>query len=211
MIEKKILQLPKPIHKSKESLEELMKKRKTFRTFSKKELDLPVLSQLLWSLQGITFIEKEVDKEPIYHRAAPSAGRSYPITIYTVSSAGFQEFNPIKHELILLVEKDLRKNLAEAPFTMSNKEAIENAPLVIVLTINNNQVAKITPLLERAVQYAFLEVGHAVQNLLLQATALNLGVCTMTSFDLTRVYDVLQIPREYRPVYLLPIGFGEIK
>ncbi|MFX1250911.1 MAG: nitroreductase family protein [Promethearchaeota archaeon] len=52
-----------------------------------------------------------------------------------------------------------------------------------------------------------LEAGHATQNLILQAACHRLGVCTITSYQLGSVYESLKLPREHRPIYLLPIGF----
>jgi len=70
----KMIKLPQPNYQGI-TLEEAIKKRRSVRSYSKKALTLPQVSQLLFAAQGIT--------GSIYGhelRAAPSAGALYPIS-----------------------------------------------------------------------------------------------------------------------------------
>ena len=58
----------------------------------------------------------------------------------------------------------------------------------------------------RAERYAHMEAGHAVQNLLLQATALGLGGVPMGAFDDAEVARTLDLPPGESPLYLIPVG-----
>jgi len=207
MKDQKILKLPKPQLKGKMTIEEGLKFRRTIRKFSDKEIDLPVISQLLWALQGITNIEKTPRGKNLLHRAAPSAGRTYSLEVYLACSKGLYRYEPRRHILSLLNEEDLRANLSEAAMTPSNKEAIKTAPLTIILAVDNEKALKATPLMENVVRFVHLEAGHAAQNLILQAISLGLGVCTMTSYNVAKVYETLKLPLNHRPIYLLPVGF----
>jgi SagB-type dehydrogenase family enzyme len=60
---------------------------------------------------------------------------------------------------------------------------------------------------DRAWRYVNLEAGHAAQNLMLQATALGLGGVTVGAFDDNAVMDLLGLPADHRPLYLLPVGY----
>ena len=105
-------------------------------------------------------------------------------------------------------QKDLQQALAEAPYYADlNKQAIAIAPLKIILAVDNLKALKVTPLMENAIRFIHLEAGHATQNLLLQATALKLGTCTITSFQLGTVYEALHLPGNLRPIYLITIGY----
>ncbi|RLI69168.1 MAG: hypothetical protein DRP02_11140 [Candidatus Gerdarchaeota archaeon] len=105
-------------------------------------------------------------------------------------------------------QKDLQQALAEAPYYADlNKQAIAIAPLKIILAVDNLKALKVTPLMENAIRFIRLEAGHATQNLLLQATALKLGTCTITSFQLGTVYEALHLPENQRPIYLITIGY----
>jgi nitroreductase len=51
-----------------------------------------------------------------------------------------------------------------------------------------------------------MEVGHAAENLLLQAVALELGAVVIGAFDDDEVADVLGLPDDQAPLYLIPVG-----
>jgi len=202
-----VLKLPKPRFKGKIALEEAMTLRRTTRSLSEKEVSQHDVSQVLWALQGVTHIERSSKEGKILHRAAPSAGKTYPLEVYLASSKGFFRYEAQRHGLSLIRQDDVRGDLSEAAITALNKEAIRVAPLTIILAADNEKALRATPVMENAVRFAHLEAGHATQNLLLQAVCLGLGVCTVTSFNIGKVYDALKIPPNHRPIYLLPIGY----
>jgi SagB-type dehydrogenase family enzyme len=61
---------------------------------------------------------------------------------------------------------------------------------------------------QRSIRYAYLEAGHAAQNLLLQATALGLAGVPIGAFRDEEVQSALSLPSEQTPVYLIPVGVG---
>ena len=207
MKEQKILKLSHPRFTGSMPIEEAFKLRRTIRRFSSKEIDLSVISQLLWALQGITYVEGAPGEEKIFHKSAPSAGRSYPLEVYVAFSMGLYLYEPRKHVLRLISSTDIRDKLSEAAMTPLNKEAIKTTPLTIILTADNQKALKATPLMESAVRFVHLEAGHATQNLILQAVSLGLTVCTITSYNIATVYEALKLPLDHRPIYILPIGF----
>jgi nitroreductase len=71
-----IIKLPSPQLEGKVSLEETILRRRSIRRYRREPLDLPQLSQILWSAQGITGARG--------FRAAPSAGATYPLEIFVV-------------------------------------------------------------------------------------------------------------------------------
>jgi len=205
----RVFELPSPRTEGEMSIEVTFKLRKTTRTLSATEIDLSIISQLLWALQGITWGEKSSKGKKTLHRAAPSAGRTFPLEVYLTLSNGLFQYEPERHVLLRLNGNDAREELSNAAITPLNKEAIKTAPLTIVLTANNKKALSATPLLENALRFVHLEAGHATQNLLLQATALGLGACTITSYNVGTVYETLKIPLDNRPIYLIPIGLPE--
>ena len=207
MTKQRILKLSQPRFKGGMSIEEVFRFRRTIRRFSSKEIDLSAISQLLWALQGTTYVENLPGDEKILHKATPSAGRAYPLEVYIVFSTGLYHYEPRKHTLHLISDENIRDKLSEAAVTPLNKEAIKTAPLTIVLAVDNRRALKATPLLENALRFVHLEAGHATQNLILQAVSLGLGVCTITSYQIATVYEALKLPRDHRPIYILPIGF----
>ena len=201
--------MPPPKTKGNMSIEEALRLRRTVRTLSAKEIEWPAISQLLWALQGVTWVEEPPEGKNIYHRAAPSAGKTFPLEIYVALKNGLFRYDPRKHVLRQLKVKDVRSELSKAASSQLNKEAVEKAPLTVVVTADNKRALKATPLLENAFRFVHLEAGHAAQNLILQATSLGLGACTITSYNTAIVYEALEIPYEHRPIYLIPIGLPE--
>jgi SagB-type dehydrogenase family enzyme len=204
-----MLRLPPPKTKGEMSLEEALSLRKTVRALSDEEIDLPAVSQLLWALQGVTWVEKPSKGKSVSHRTAPSAGKTFPLEIYVALKKGLFRYESRRHALCQLKEKDVRIELSKAAFTQLNKEAIQKAPLTIIVTADNIRALKATSLLENAVRFVHLEAGHATQNLILQATSMGLGACTITSYNIAAIYEALEIPYNHRPIYLIPIGMPE--
>jgi SagB-type dehydrogenase family enzyme len=58
----------------------------------------------------------------------------------------------------------------------------------------------------RASRYMYLEAGHAAQNLLLEAVALDLGGVPIGAFTDASVARILKLPSGCSPIYLIPIG-----
>ena len=57
-----------------------------------------------------------------------------------------------------------------------------------------------------AEEYVQIEVGHASQNILLQAAGLGLAAVPVGSLDPSRVADTLALPPDQTVLYLIPVG-----
>ncbi len=60
---------------------------------------------------------------------------------------------------------------------------------------------------KRARRYVQLEAGHASENILLQAVALELGTVVVGAFDDHEVQRVLDLPVEHEPLLVISVGF----
>jgi SagB-type dehydrogenase family enzyme len=58
----------------------------------------------------------------------------------------------------------------------------------------------------RGIQYVHMEAGHAAQNVLLMAVALNLGAAVVGAFDDERVASAIGLADGETPLYLVPVG-----
>jgi SagB-type dehydrogenase family enzyme len=194
-MESSVVKLPEPKRGGNISLEETLAKRRSQRSFTSQNLSLEQISQLLWAAQGIT-------EEASGKRTAPSAGALYPLELYLVSEEAVYHYRPLGHELEKTLEDDLRSQLCEAAWGQS---AVEGAPIDIVITA----VYKRTEVKYggRAARYVHLEAGHAAQNIHLQAVALGLGSVPIGAFSDDRVQEVLSLPRDHKPLYIIPVGY----
>ena len=59
---------------------------------------------------------------------------------------------------------------------------------------------------QRELKYIFTEVGHAAQNVCLQAVSLELGTEVIGAFSDRNLVKILKLPENDLPVYIMPIG-----
>lgn len=191
--------LPPPNLEGNVSLEQALQERRSIREYSNASLDLREVSQILWSAQGITHGDG--------YRTAAAAGALYPLEIYLVSgdvsglSAGIYRYRPKRHELELIRTGDVRARLSAAAL---NQTWMRNAPAVIAITAVHERTAKKYG--RRASRYIHMEVGHAAQNVYLQATALDLATVLVGAFEDLEVQKILGMPDDHVPLGLMPLG-----
>jgi SagB-type dehydrogenase family enzyme len=194
-----VMELPGPKHDSTVSLEQTLLQRRSVRSYTEQLLTLEDVSQLLWAAQGIT--------EPGGFRTAPSAGALYPLEVYVVAGdvqglyPGVYHYIPDGHQVIKILDGDKRIDLADAAL---GQESVRNGAVVFVFTgIYERTTTKYG---ERGVMYVHIELGHAAQNLCLQATAMGLGAVTIGAFYDEQVADLLALTEEEQPLYIIPVG-----
>ena len=185
---------PKPATRRKRSVEEVLAARRSVREFTDAALGEQEIAQLCWAAQGIT------DPKQGF-RTAPSAGATYPLELYVVTADRVRRHVPDKHELVEHLKGDVRRRLRQAAL---DQRWVESAPAVFVIAADVQRTARRYG--QRAERYVLIEVGHAAQNLLLQAEALGLGGVSVGAFEDDRVGEVLWLPQGQRPLYLLPVG-----
>jgi SagB-type dehydrogenase family enzyme len=191
--------LPEPRYDSDVSVEEAILQRRSIRDYADKPLTLPEVAQLLWAAQGIT--------DPSGYRAAPSAGATYPLEIYAVIgnvegvTQGIYQYEPEKHQLLKVVDGDKRQALAVAAV---DQDFVAQAPLNIVITAIYERTTDRYG--QRGIRYVDMEAGHAAQNVYLQAVALNLGTVVIGAFHDDQVAEILELPDDEIPLYIMPVG-----
>ncbi len=181
------------------SVEEALQERRSIREFSRDGLELDDVGQLLWAAQGTTGRRG--------YRSAPSAGGLYPLEIYLVAgdiaglSPGVYRYRPKEHDLVFVAGEDRRKPLASAALS---QRWVRRAPAVLVITaVYERTTVKYG---QRGRRYVHMEVGHAAQNVYLQATAQGLGTVMVGAFDDKEVQKVLSLPADHEPLGLMPVG-----
>lgn len=181
------------------SLEEALSKRRSVRAYVPGALTLEEASQLLWATQGITGANG--------FRAAPSAGATYPLETHFVAgdvtdlAAGLYHYEPAEHSLSLVKEGDLRSELSELSL---GQPSVREAPAVIVLSAVYERTTERYG--DRGQMYVHMDVGHAAENVLLQATALGLGAVPVGAFRTRTVGGMLGFPDTQLTLYLIPVG-----
>lgn len=192
------VKLAKPSLAGKASVEAAIAGRRSVRDYAEAPISAGELSQLLWAAQGIT--------DPSGKRAAPSAGALYPLTVFVAAgdveglADGVYEYDPKPHALKLVAKGDFRAALSAAAM---GQRWVRQAPAVFVIAVDYARMGRYG---DKGRMFADMEVGHAAENLSLQAVALGLGSVMVGAAREDAVAKVLRISDTRRPVYLIPVG-----
>ncbi len=182
--------LPAPSRSGGMALNEALAHRRSIRSFQPVRLTPQEVSQLLWAAQGVTD-----DKG---HRTAPSAHAEYFLHLYLARPEGFFEYIPAAHALQKISDKYLRA-------TLSSQPTVQAAPAVFLIAGEYDRAAKLADR-ETALRLVNLEAGHTAQNLLLEATALDLGAVPVGGIDAKQTARAASLPPAITPIYLVPVG-----
>jgi len=191
-----VIPLPKPRLTGSMSVEEAIAKRRSIRRYQPQELTLEQISQLLWSAQGITGRKSML-------RAAPSAGGLHPLEFYLCRHDGIWHYEVEAHQLKWVAAEDVRKALGEAAWKQT---FIGTAPCVFAVSAQFRRSTGTYGERGRH-RYVPMDLGHAAENLLLQAVALGLGAVVIAAFDDTKIAELLHLPANEEPLYLIPVGY----
>jgi SagB-type dehydrogenase family enzyme len=194
------ISLPEPDRTGTTAVETALAERRSRREFAEGPISLSAVGQLLWAAQG------ETDADG--HRAAPSAGATYPMALRLLVAEGgvpdldpgIYRYRPATHDLVAESDRQIQSTLRDAA---GDQEWLETAPIVVAIT----GVAEPTEAEfgARAERYLPIEAGHVGQNLHLQVEALGLATVTVGGFDDERATAALDL-EDAEPFVFYPIG-----
>jgi nitroreductase len=122
-------------------------------------------------------------------------------------------------KFIVVRDPATRGLLADAikahPALGSNPAAngIRNAPVVIIALGEKGLSGYFNgqPATDKGDAWYMLDIGIAMQNLVLAATALGLGTVHVGLFDTLKVTSILGVPDNYQVVEMTPLGYPEFQ
>jgi SagB-type dehydrogenase family enzyme len=220
-----IVILPAPRSAGDVSLESAILKRRSRRHFLPSPVSDSQISQILWAAYG--YKDPSAGQKPGRGvRTCPSAGALYPLEIYLVAGSvdgierGLYNYIPAEHTLRRINRtnqqpgEEFQPNEASQPgedirpalyIACRNQGMILQAPATLLYTIIYSRVTARYG--DRGIhRYVPMDIGHSAQNVYLQAEAMGLGTCAVGAFDDARVKEVIGLPDDEEPLYLLPIG-----
>ncbi len=112
---------------------------------------------------------------------------------------------------VVVDDPALKDRLAAAAFSgiYSGSKFAAQAPIIIVLLAKRGLLAHHLGGRIQNVQYHLIDIGIAGEHIVLQAEELGLATCWMGWFNYRRVRKVLRIPRQFKVVAMMPIGYAE--
>ncbi|MBW6479786.1 MAG: SagB/ThcOx family dehydrogenase [Bacteroidales bacterium] len=197
--EGEMIKLPEVVKDGQISLEKALTLRRSIRSYASDALSLSELSQLLWSAQGIT--------NERGFRTAPSAGATFPLEMFVVVNnvnklnRGIYHYNPHDNTLKVIHLKDISAELMRA--SLSQSMITEAGAVLVFGAIFERTMARYG---ERGIRYVHNEIGHASQNVHLQAAALDLGTVVIGAYRDEEVEEVLNLDPEIKVLYMMPVG-----
>lgn len=198
------MRLSQPDTEGKISVEKAISKRKSVRKFTNSSISLEDLSQIIWSAAG-----KKVDAVTSATRTYPSAGGIYPFRLYVVVSRvkglekGIYKYIPQTHEIKLVEKGGFNKLLSEAAL---GQYSIKSAAVNLVFTANYFKTGARYGKRGK-IRYVHMDIGHAGENVYLQAVAMGLGTVSVGAFNDSKVEKILGLKdSKYTPIYIMPIG-----
>jgi SagB-type dehydrogenase family enzyme len=194
------IKLPAIRMNSSTSVEEALSQRRSVRLYKNEPIEMTDVAQLLWAAQGVTDTQRLL-------RSTPSAGALYPLEVYLVAGSvkgltpGVFKYQPKDHELTKIGDGDKRVELSEAAYTQ--QWIHQSAASIVICAVYKRTEKKYG---SRARQYVHMEVGAAVENVYLQATALGVGTVLVGAFDDEAVKKIVGIGQDEEPVGIMPLG-----
>ncbi len=178
-----IVELPPP-RRSEVVLWDAIRERRSQRGFSPETLAFDELSALLQAGYGVTHVFESPDgARALPLRAVPSGGALYPLEVFAAVlrvdglDPGLYHFDPLRQGLEVV---SIGLDPAEVAALSTYPEIVsECAVLLVVAAIFGRTRFKYGL---RAYRFALLEAGHLGQNIVLAATALDLGAVPLGGF-----------------------------
>jgi SagB-type dehydrogenase family enzyme len=192
------------------TLEEVIHRRRSVRTFSGEPLSLSIISKLLHYSYGITSISAPpgLRSRDFCFRATPSAGALYPLELYLITwrslglNPGIYHYCVPTHSLELLAIGDFADEATK--YTLCDDLAATAAGFFFVTALFQRTMLKYN---ERGYRFVLLDAGHLAENMCLMACNLGLGILPIGGFlddEINRVLAVDGINETV--VYAMAVG-----
>jgi len=189
-------------NKSKKTLNQLRKNRKSTREFKKEPLSFKDLAIILRSNRIL-----DLKRRP-HKRTYPSGGARFPVETYLISFnfkglvPGAYHYNIKENSLELLLKKNFRKKENKiVSFALHNPSAA-----IIFTSVISRQEVKYG---YKAYPYSFIEAGHMAQNIEFTCTQEKIGCCCVGGFVDDLLIKTLDLTKYEIPLYVM--GFGKMK
>jgi len=190
------------------SFHDVIKKRKSVRSYSAEPVSIDSLAYLLWTATGI-----QRSQHGYEFRTAPSAGALYPIETYVIAnnieglSKGLYHYSIASHSLEELKLGDFAEKVARAALDQEMC-AVAQATFVWTAIFERSK----WKYKQRAYRYVYLDAGHIAQNLALAATSIALGTCQIGAIFDDEVNKIVGVDGvEESAIYLSVVGHPKNK
>lgn len=184
------------------SINELLKKRKTCRSYLSRPMTIDQIQSLCVSGYGMVGSNGR--------RSVSSGGGLYPLKIYVIVNkdqialpAGYYEYDPLSD---CLLRYCITVDTEQLKYCFNSEDFYGSSVQIVIAGNLDRQGYKYA---NRSYRLCLIEVGHVVENITLSAIELGLGICEFGGLidDATR--DELNMPENYVPLLAMTVGYQD--
>ncbi|MBP1763585.1 MAG: nitroreductase [Firmicutes bacterium] len=172
-------------------LMQVLKERKSERSYADQDFTLQDLSNLLWAADGIT---RENGR-----RTAPSARNLQEFTIYVIVKNGIYSYDPANNELLSIAAGDFRKHAGLDAY-------VATAPVNLIYVADLAKMNWTTNVNEK-MTIANLDVGFIAENVALFCTSEGFASVPRLSIDKDTLAQILKLRPEQKIILGTTVGY----
>lgn len=187
----KEIKLPPPKTEGGRPLMEVLKDRRSIRSFSNKDLSAQELSNLLWAAFGVNRPEEG-------KRTAPSAMNKQEIDIYVAKKDGLYLYDASKNILIKILDEDIRE-------ATGGQDFVKYAPINLVYVADYSRMGDSSP--ESKDFYSAANTGFISQNVYLYCTSEGLGTVVRGWVDRDKLLEVMKLKPSQKIILAQTVGY----
>lgn len=192
--EPKEIMLPKPQTDGGIPLMQALKARQSSREFSQEKLPLQVLSNLLWTADGIS--------RPDGKRTAPSAVNWQNIDIYVALSDGLYLYQPSGHALKAILTDDIRAATGKQDF-------VKEVPVNLIFVADFSKITRGTD--EDKNFYSAAHTGFISQNVYLYCASDGLATVVRGLIDRESMAKLMKLRPDQKVMLAQSVGYPKKK
>ncbi len=191
--------LPQPEFNGKNSsLLKLLEKRRSHRQFGSEEISRQQLSELLWAANGI-------NDSASGKRTVPSAYNWHGVSVYAALPTGLFLYEPERHSLTIVSEKDLRAYTGSQDF-------VKRAPLNLIYVADFSKMSPVSKTMtdEKRLFLSALETGCMVQNVYLYCASEGLNAVVRDMVDREELAKQMEVLKpEQKIIIVQTVGYPD--
>jgi hypothetical protein len=187
--QEQVVTLPAPRTEGGKPLMECLKERKTQREFSSKPLPQQLMSDLLWSANGVNRTDGK--------RTAPTAMDMREIDVYVVKEDAVFFYDPEKNTLTRVLSTDIRQATGYQDFVL-------DAPVNLVFVVDESRMHMSASDKSR---YAYADTGYISQNIYLFCASEGLATVVRGAFDQQQLAAAMKLKPNQKAVLCQTVGY----
>jgi nitroreductase len=124
------------------------------------------------------------------------------VDVYVVLQEGVYLYEPVKHQLLPIVEGDFRK-------MAGRQDYVYTAPvnLIYVADLGKLKDLRVTAPTEEKLKWAYIEAGHKAENVYLYCASEGLGATTRMLIDKEKFDNVVKLRSEQIIISAQTVGY----